>query len=120
MRIVCVICTEILVSTAHISVCSCGHLFHEECIYRWLKTSKQTTCPQCRAKISEKTMVKRLFMTDSNDTGFSQSCPEVVDENGARNSNTEFYLQKIDNLKNRLSEIDEEKQMKTKVIEKVN
>jgi hypothetical protein len=27
----------------------CGHAFHSKCLSRWEKTSKNTTCPLCRA-----------------------------------------------------------------------
>lgn len=27
----------------------CGHAFHNKCLSRWEKTSKNTTCPLCRA-----------------------------------------------------------------------
>ena len=28
----------------------CGHTFHTKCVSRWEKTSKNTTCPLCRAE----------------------------------------------------------------------
>ena len=31
----------------------CQHLFHQECLVHWIKTSKTTHCPICRAKIAK-------------------------------------------------------------------
>ena len=43
----CVICLESL--PANFNRTTCDHLFHEQCIERWL--SQHTTCPVCRASI---------------------------------------------------------------------
>ena len=73
MRIVCVICTELFVIQSHISVCNCGHVFHEDCLSRWFK-SGQHNCPQCRAKASDKTIVRRLYLNESSDSTLLESC----------------------------------------------
>ena len=62
MRPICVICTDIFVINSQISACNCGHIFHEECLFRWIKINKkasQQTCPQCRAKINESTIINQ-------------------------------------------------------------
>lgn len=68
MRPICVICTDIFVINSHISACNCGHLFHEECLSKWIKStnSNHQTCPQCRAKISNSTIIKRLYLTEAD------------------------------------------------------
>ena len=58
------ICTDVFVVSAHISACQCGHVFHEECLMRWVGTKK--TCPQCRARVVESTIIKRLYMTEAD------------------------------------------------------
>ena len=69
MKVVCIICTELLVVNASISVCTCGHIFHESCLFRWIKSGAQNqTCPQCRAKQTEKTIIKRLYLTEQDMT----------------------------------------------------
>jgi hypothetical protein len=32
----------------------CGHMYHSECLNDWIQTNFQTTCPMCRAKITQK------------------------------------------------------------------
>jgi hypothetical protein len=34
MKPLCVICTEVFVINSQITACNCGHIFHEECIFR--------------------------------------------------------------------------------------
>ena len=41
----CAICLEPLTVHNHISVLTCGHIFHTPCIYAWLH--KKQTCPYC-------------------------------------------------------------------------
>lgn len=82
MKIVCIICTELLLVKSHISVCTCGHLFHEECLFRWFKNGGPNTCPQCRSKQPEKNVIKRLFFNEQ-DIAASQraNLDEVSSEN---------------------------------------
>lgn len=44
----CVICREDIVCPGSISNSICGHEFHLDCIYRWLVTYPNNTCPVCR------------------------------------------------------------------------
>ncbi|KAK1315680.1 E3 ubiquitin ligase BIG BROTHER [Acorus calamus] len=43
---VCPVCLKSLVIGEEIKRTPCGHLFHGECIFRWLERSR--TCPMCR------------------------------------------------------------------------
>ncbi|KAK1292537.1 E3 ubiquitin ligase BIG BROTHER [Acorus calamus] len=43
---VCPVCLQRLVIGEEIKRMPCGHLFHGECIFRWLERSR--TCPMCR------------------------------------------------------------------------
>ncbi|XP_030386970.1 uncharacterized protein LOC115633666 [Scaptodrosophila lebanonensis] len=48
LNVMCGICTEFYKANDVIfTTSSCGHVFHKECLMRWLFTSR--TCPQCRA-----------------------------------------------------------------------
>lgn len=42
----CVICQENYSSGQRVGILSCNHVYHKECIYSWLETSKN--CPLCR------------------------------------------------------------------------
>lgn len=99
MRPVCVICTEIFVINSHISACCCGHIFHEECLFRWFKASQQS-CPQCRAKVKESEVVKRLYLTETDNTSSTQSFSAVNPSD-----NPELAAQKYEELLNRFEEI---------------
>lgn len=127
MRAVCVICTELFVINSHISACSCGHIFHEECIFRWIKTSKQTSCPQCRAKLKESEIIKRLYLTESTDSTLSTQSIITIDELNSENQLSESvkqkyedFLNKIEILKGDLKDKSESLSSKSKLIEQVN
>ena len=118
MRIVCVICTELFVINSHISVCTCGHIFHEECLFKWFRTSQQT-CPQCRAKLNEKTIIRRIYPTEM-DASCSQMCNEF-DAGAERNSeNYERLLNQVEAMRSSLKESEETVKNKNRLIEQVN
>lgn len=73
MRIICVICTDLFAANSQISAVNCGHLFHEDCLSKWLN-SGQKTCPQCRSAASSKTIIKKLYVTEcTSGSGLSQA-----------------------------------------------
>ena len=46
----CVICmTEVVVSDRDYMVAPCNHLFHDECLRRWMEVKME--CPTCRAPL---------------------------------------------------------------------
>lgn len=110
---------------AHISACTCGHLFHEECLFRWFKSSGPNTCPQCRQKQVEKNVIKRLYFNEL-DIAASQTTNlgEVTAENYEHLQNI------VDDLKLNLLELRqtiatkskfiEEKEAKVKELEKIS
>ncbi|TMW41169.1 hypothetical protein DOY81_013751 [Sarcophaga bullata] len=60
LNILCAICSEFFKSTDIIeSTTKCGHVFHRQCLYRWV--SRSNTCPQCRAPV-HKYNVHRLYL----------------------------------------------------------
>jgi hypothetical protein len=44
----CVICRDDIVCPGSIANSICGHVFHLDCIYRWIVTYPNNTCPVCR------------------------------------------------------------------------
>ncbi|XP_045581551.1 E3 ubiquitin-protein ligase TRAIP-like [Procambarus clarkii] len=74
MRAGCVICGDLFVSTDDISATPCGHTFHSLCLIQWIERSK--SCPQCRSKATEKSLVKLYFDTGGTDT--SQVDPDTL------------------------------------------
>ena len=49
----------------------CGHVFHSKCLSRWEKTSKNTTCPLCRAAYE--------YLDDSSEDNASDTCDDDDD-----------------------------------------
>ena len=48
MKCCCAICLN-RIDTPNLSVTTCNHSFHDECIWRWLERSN--TCPKCRTRM---------------------------------------------------------------------
>lgn len=117
MRPVCVICTEIFVVNSHISACTCGHIFHEECLFRWFSTS-QKSCPQCRAKLKESEVIKRLFLTESDTLSSTQSLSSSNDEQNDK-QRYEQLLNKYEELKSDLKIKTDTLSQKNKLIDQV-
>ncbi len=46
----CSICIDTFSQTSDVIQLECNHVFHDECIKQWLKTSK--TCPVCRKSVN--------------------------------------------------------------------
>ncbi|XP_056640633.1 E3 ubiquitin-protein ligase TRAIP-like [Diorhabda sublineata] len=59
MNVTCVICAELFIPDEEIYFTQCGHVFHYHCLMNWIERSK--SCPQCRQKLSEKTIYKVFF-----------------------------------------------------------
>ncbi|KAH8369593.1 hypothetical protein KR093_000235, partial [Drosophila rubida] len=60
LNVLCAICNEFY--NANDVICStstCGHIFHMDCLNRWLRRSN--TCPQCRA-VCHRQRVHRIFL----------------------------------------------------------
>ncbi|GBM85293.1 E3 ubiquitin-protein ligase TRAIP [Araneus ventricosus] len=55
----CVICQDRFDAAVGIVTTKCGHVFHNNCIDRWLEQSY--TCPECRSKVCKKSLTKLFF-----------------------------------------------------------
>ena len=58
----CTICQDAFENGDNLIVLVCGHLFHEDCVERWLKESK-SQCPICKRTVS----TLSVFSTDDSD-----------------------------------------------------
>ncbi|XP_011166701.1 E3 ubiquitin-protein ligase TRAIP isoform X2 [Solenopsis invicta] len=83
MKILCVICHDLLIPSEDISFIRCGHVFHHHCLLQWLERSQ--TCPQCRDRATESRIHKAHFT-------FSNT------EISTDNANNSSLQGKIDNL----------------------
>ncbi|XP_053683775.1 E3 ubiquitin-protein ligase TRAIP [Sabethes cyaneus] len=59
MNLACAICSDLFMPSDDIHMTPCGHSFHYICLMQWLQRSK--TCPQCRNKCHEKSLIKVYF-----------------------------------------------------------
>jgi hypothetical protein len=100
-----------MVVNASISAIQCGHLFHEECLSRWLN-SGQKTCPQCRYTTTSKAIIKKLFFTESLDR------TTVFD--GLDSATNEQVLNHIELLKSDLNDAKSALSAKSSLLEKVS
>jgi len=65
MNVNCSTCLELLTPSCELSSAPCGHVFHSNCIARWLETGKGN-CPQCRTKCKNN-QLRRIFFTEGID-----------------------------------------------------
>ncbi|GJQ76200.1 hypothetical protein Trydic_g1943 [Trypoxylus dichotomus] len=68
MNVSCIICSDILTPTTETYSTNCGHLFHYTCLIQWIERS--CTCPQCRCKVTEKT-IHRVYFNLPNTEGIT-------------------------------------------------
>uniref|UniRef100_A0A0K8SN88 RING-type domain-containing protein n=1 Tax=Lygus hesperus TaxID=30085 RepID=A0A0K8SN88_LYGHE len=69
MNVECTICTDAVNvlkegnETLTTSALSCGHVFHSDCIVRWIDQSGRQpgTCPQCRSIVTKKNILRLFF-----------------------------------------------------------
>ena len=60
MNIACSICLESFALTCNIYTTPCGHVFHYECILKWLE-SGNSHCSQCRKNCATNQIFKLFF-----------------------------------------------------------
>ena len=93
MSISCSICHEnINFHDEEVSVLRCGHLFHQRCLQQWL--DKSMSCPQCRSKVKEKNVVKKIHPSFTNEYSDLLAYKGSSDE-------TKSILEDCDSLKNK-------------------
>ena len=61
MNIACTTCLESFIPKSDISSTPCGHVFHTDCIVRWLENSSQNNCSHCRKSCTKNQLIKLFF-----------------------------------------------------------
>jgi hypothetical protein len=64
---ICVICMDRFNNYADMSVCECGHVFHQVCIKDWLAVDVESTCPQCRVKVTPAFITNGLYFSEDDE-----------------------------------------------------
>ncbi|XP_071945774.1 E3 ubiquitin-protein ligase TRAIP-like [Antedon mediterranea] len=78
IKATCVICQEFFQTDQCIYSTTCGHVFHEVCLLKWIQTSP--TCPHCRQTARLKNIVRLFFETDNDDDDDTLDPTKLKDE----------------------------------------
>lgn len=76
MSIVCSICTH-SVATGKVVITKCSHLFHEQCILKWLK--KSSICPICRIGMRKQSL-RQVFVDQRDDIFENTAVKSKIEE----------------------------------------
>ena len=77
MNAACSTCLGSFTSISDISTTSCGHIFHTNCIERWLQ-SGQNLCPQCRKYCRQGQLIKLFFSEGESDNDIVKGLEETI------------------------------------------
>lgn len=77
----CVICTELMSDECILSHLECGHVYHQPCLNRWIRSSTDSkTCPECRVAINS--APRRLYLHFTNQPDVAELRGEITQKNG--------------------------------------
>ncbi|GBM85299.1 hypothetical protein AVEN_231117-1 [Araneus ventricosus] len=77
MQTSCAICQDSFEAVVGIVATKCGHVFHNNCINRWL--ARSYTCPECRSNVSVNSLTE-LFFHDMSGNNVERSLDTLKDE----------------------------------------
>jgi hypothetical protein len=80
MNVACSICLESLTVTSDIYTTPCGHVFHYDCIQKWLASGNQH-CSQCRQDCKINDIVKLYFSENESALENNNLCTQLESEN---------------------------------------
>lgn len=80
MNVACSICLESLTVTSDIYTTPCGHVFHYDCIQKWLASGNQH-CSQCRRNCKINEIVKLYFSENESALEDNNLCTQLESEN---------------------------------------
>lgn len=80
MNEACSICLESFTLTSDIYTTPCGHVFHYECIQKWLESGNQH-CSQCRQNCTIDKIVKLYFSENGSALENNNLCTQLESEN---------------------------------------
>lgn len=94
----CPICLETLTSTTTIST-TCGHVFHENCLTQWFRTSGDRKCPNCKTT-QQNEPEPSSSSSSSSSSAFQSSQHQVfiVDDSDDDDAWFDRMLQQLTNL----------------------
>jgi E3 ubiquitin-protein ligase RNF5 len=68
----CVICLETITEDGVVT--TCGHLYHWRCLFRWLSTGQNNTCPSCKATVTRDNIIP-VYSSSSSSSSASAAAP---------------------------------------------
>ena len=80
MNVACSICLESLTLNSDIYTTPCGHVFHYDCIRKWLASGNQH-CSQCRRDCKINDIVKLYFSENESALENNDLCTQLESEN---------------------------------------
>ena len=79
MFFACTVCKEVLTSICNISSIHCGHVFHTNCLTKWINA--QGSCPQCRSACTYK-QLNRIYLSESTKENVIADALQIAAKNG--------------------------------------
>ena len=86
MNAACSTCLGSFTSISNISTTPCGHVFHTDCIEKWLQNGSNS-CSQCRKNIDEKQITKLYFSESQSENNLITELEEAKNEAEKRSLN---------------------------------